>query len=224
MRAFLIGFSTIFLLSTVIADYVPKHPKPLKEIIVKKKKPDVNFIKDPLLVVDSKVLARHMFRNYKDVSVAKKKIILQAIFKSAHKYNINPLILYSIADIESDMRFWIKHANVYVNVTKNGKKRRIKTAAVGLCGVIWEIWGERLREHGIAEVKSDLYDPAVNIEAAAFIIDYNRKLPIVKGAKSKIESALLRYYGVIPGQKNEYFNKVKNVIFSIVYSELFKTS
>ena len=229
MRLLLIGLSTVAVLGLGIAktEYIYNPEKHIKITATKPQEPIKNqrrnFLVDPLLVVNSKLLAKHMFRNYKDVSAAKKKVILQAIFKSAQKYNINPLILYSIADIESDMRFWIKHANVYVNITKNGKKRRIKTAAIGLCGVIWEIWEERLKKHKIAEVKSDLYDPVVNIEAAAYIIDYNRKLPIVKGAKSKIESALLRYYGVIPGQKNEYFNKVKNVVFSIVYSELFGT-
>lgn len=228
MRLLWIGLSTIAVLGLGIAktEYTYNSQDNIKAAIIesqKKIKKQPNFLTDPLLVVNSKLLAKHMFRNYRDVSVSKKKDILQAIFKAAQKYNINPLILYSIADIESDMRFWINHANVYVNVTKNGKKRRIKTAAIGLCGVIWEIWEERLKKEGIAEVKSDLYDPVVNVEAAAYIINYNRKLPIVRGAKSKIESALLRYYGVIPGQKNAYFNKVKNVIFSIVYSELFET-
>jgi len=183
-----------------------------------------------ILTVSKKTLIKHAIMHYKDISLEKKKEILNEIFKVAKEYDINPIIIYSIIDVESDMRFWIKHPPVRVKVPLDANKTKfktIKTQAIGLGGVIWEIWKYDLQREEIAQVKSDLYDPKINIRAIAYIYDTYRKLPLLKGTDSKAQSALLRYYGIMmnkDGKVNQsYYQKISKSIFSIIQYSLFQS-
>jgi hypothetical protein len=53
-------------------------------------------------------------------------------------------------------------------VTVHGRK--ISSYAIGLGGVMWCFWGDSLKANHIAETKSDLYLPDVNVMASGYIL------------------------------------------------------
>ena len=154
-------------------------------------------------------------KHYSKLSSANRKIILDTVIAESTKYNINPIILYSLLHVESSMRFWIQHTPVNIIIKK--KKRRIQ--AVGLGGVVWEWWGDKLKVAGIAEVRSDLFNPEVNIKSAAFILNEFSKMDKLKGTKSKDESMLRRYFG---GNFKSYSDKIDKKVMSIVRPNLYR--
>lgn len=167
-------------------------------------------------VMINRVTLENNLKYYTKLSPKNKKIILDTVISEAKKYNINPLILYSLLDVESSMRFWIEHPKILVTFN-DGKKRYIR--AVGLGGVVWEWWGDALKKNKIAEVRSDLFGPETNIKAVAFILNEFSKRKMLKGCKSKDESMLRRYFG---GNFKSYSDKIDKKVISLVRPNLYR--
>jgi len=192
-----------------------KFEKP-KERIVYKEKIVYKTDKDVILNITRKTLEEDI-KNYKDISNDSRKQIIESLFKYSKEYNINPIIIYSIIATESSFKFWIKHSQVTV---KDAKGRMVQTRAIGLGGVIYEIWNDKLN---FIETKSDLYKIDKNIHAVFGIIKILKEKPLMEGTKTKIESAFLRYFG--GGKKNTwYVRKVNAVLSNIIKKELYTKS
>jgi len=168
------------------------------------------------LVYVSKIeLLEDLQRNYAETSMKTKLLILETIISESEKYGMNPLILYSLCYVESSFRHWLEHDTATIN--KNGKP--VKIRAVGLTGVVWEWWGDKLQDAGIAETRGDLFDPVTNIKAGAFVYNQMYHMERHKSAKFKDESALLRYFG---GDYIAYLNRIDAKIATFVRPNLFR--
>jgi len=168
------------------------------------------------LVYVSKIeLLEDLQRNYAETSMKTKLLILETIISESEKYGMNPLILYSLCYVESSFRHWLEHDTATIN--KNGKP--VKIRAVGLTGVVWEWWGDKLKDAGIAETRGDLFDPVTNIKAGAFVYNEMYHMEMHKSAKFKDESALLRYFG---GDYIAYLNRIDAKIATFVRPNLFR--
>lgn len=154
-------------------------------------------------------------KNYQDVSLKTKIAILETIIQEAQKYNINPLILYSMCYTESSFKPWMEHE--LVSIVKDGKPMKVR--AVGLMGVLWEWHGQKLKDAGIAETRGDLFDPVTNIKAGAFIYNQYYHMDMHKSANYKDESALLRYFG---GDYFSYVQKIDSKIATFVRPNLYR--
>lgn len=141
--------------------------------------------------------------------------IIKAIIETSKKYNINPLILYSISHVESSFRFWIEHDRVKQTIND----KTIYVRAVGLNGIIWEWWEKELKENNIATSRSDLFYPKINIEAAGLIYSILRNREQLKGTNSKEESALRRYFG---GNFKSYSDKINEKMIKMIYESFFE--
>lgn len=147
---------------------------------------------------------------YPHLSAKHRDRILSAITTASSRYNINPLILYSIIYTESTFRWWLIHA---IPKTKD------KDPAIGLGGIRHSIWGDQLKSAGIIDVKSDLFDIEPNILAIAFIYDHYRSQPLLSGTTSADMSAMLRYFG---GNHKEYFTRIDDKISSMLKAKIYK--
>ena len=168
-----------------------------------------------IVYVGKEDLLNDLMTHYPDVSTKTKIAILETIISEAEKYNMNPLILYSIAYTESTFRHWLEHD--LVTIQKNGKPQKIR--AVGLMGTVWEWWGDKLKDAGIAETRGDLFDPITNIKAGAFIYNEMYHMEMHKSARYKDESALLRYFG---GDYISYVQKIDAKIAQFVRPALYR--
>lgn len=163
---------------------------------------------------------------YDHLSDNTKSLYANMIITSADNHKIDPFDLASIIDAESRYQLWEKHKDVYVRVPLDkdyNKSKMMKTNAVGLSGIIYEIWKYKLADKGINQ-KEDLYFPSVNIEASAIIFKHMMDMGNIN-KYTAAESGILRYYGVIKdesGNVNEVYlnkiNKVKNKL-NKYYSE-----
>ena len=131
-------------------------------------------------------------------------LILGTIIEEAEKYDFSPYILYAIFWQESRFKAHIEHPFIYVK----GKRTR----AVGLGGVVWEWWDQKLIKNDIADVRADLFDPETNIRASAFILNEFRKMKQLQGTQNKLESALARYYGSVKSGYHKRILKIANKI------------
>jgi len=166
-------------------------------------------------VIINRELLKANLDYYTKLSPKIRSIILENVITEANRYNINPIILYSLLHVESTMRFQIQHSLVTIKI---GKKR-LKVRAVGLGGVVWEWWDEQLKKEGIAQTRSDLFLPDVNIKAVAYILNEMYKKPMLKGCKSQDESMLRRYFG---GNFKSYYEKIDKKVMSIVRPNLYR--
>ena len=188
--------------------------KVLKPKIIYKEKIVYRNKADSIITISKDTLIKDI-KNYKNISSANKALILQSIYKYSKKYNINPLIIYAVLATESSFRFWIKHGLVTIIV----KDKKIKTRAIGIGAIIYEWWGPELIKNHIIETKSDLYNIPNNIEATCYILSKNMEKPILKGLKTKQESAFLRYFG---GSKATwYVDRVNKVLANLLKTELY---
>ena len=147
---------------------------------------------------------------YPHLSAKHRDRILSAITTASSRYNINPLILYSIIYTESTFRWWLIH---------DIPKTKDKDQAIGLGGIRHSIWGDQLKSAGIIDVKSDLFDIEPNILAIAFIYDHYRSQPLLSGTTSADMSAMLRYFG---GNHKEYFTRIDDKISSMLKAKIYK--
>ena len=148
---------------------------------------------------------------YKHLSNAQRDIILTSIAKASDKYNISPIVIYGLIGVESSFRPWITHRQV----TIKGKKDN----GIGLGGIISIWWLDKLRQAGIVETKSDLYNAANNIQAIGYILAEYKKMPLVKGTSDPITSALRRYFG---GNYKNYSEKIKRQVGTIIFAKIYK--
>jgi hypothetical protein len=93
-------------------------------------------------------------------------LIQLSMQKASHEYRLPMILMHAIFKVESDYRYWIEHPKVRVVV--HGKT--ITANAIGLGGVMWCFWGDSLKANRIAETKSDLYLPEVNVMASGYIL------------------------------------------------------
>lgn len=147
---------------------------------------------------------------YPHLSVKHRDRILSAITTASSRYNINPLILYSIIYTESTFRWWLIH---------DIPKTKDKDQAIGLGGIRHSIWGDQLKSAGILDVKSDLFEIEPNILSIAFIYDHYRSQPLLSGATSADMSAMLRYFG---GNHKEYFTRIDDKISFMIKAKIYK--
>jgi len=160
-------------------------------------------------------LLKDINKMYPHISTKVKETIVKTILSESKKYNINPLIIYSLIHTESTMRPWIEHKRVLINI--NGKKKYIQ--AVGLGGIVWEWWGKQLKEANIAEVRSDLFDPVVNIKAVVFVYNTFYLKKKHKKADTQDESAMIRYFG---GGYKSYFNKIDSKVAQLIRTKMYR--
>lgn len=147
---------------------------------------------------------------YSHLSAKHRTRILSAITAASTRYDINPLILYSIIYTESTFRWWLIH---------DVPKTKDKDSAIGLGGIRHSIWGDQLKSAGIIEVKSDLFEIEPNILSIAFVYDYYRKQPLLSGTTSTDMSAMLRYFG---GNHKEYFTRIDDKVSSLIKAKIYK--
>jgi len=132
-------------------------------------------------------------------------IIVSAMEKNCKKYDLPIGLLHGIFRTESEYRFYLDHAKININV--HGKS--ISTNAIGIGGIVWEFWEEKLKLHGIAETKTDLYLPEVNIEASCYILRSIIDEEVGNSDQYNIISKIItRYYGAY---SKEYFAKMQRV-------------
>lgn len=152
---------------------------------------------------------------YPHISASNKALIMEAIAKISDKHQLNPLIVYSLIAVESSFRWWIEHPLVSVQ-DSNGKS--VKTKAIGLGGIVYEIWGKELVEAKIIESKSDLYSIDKNIYSIGYIYSKLKAMQLHPKANNPIESGLIRYFG---GGYRSYFDKIDSNIASMFSNKLY---
>lgn len=141
-----------------------------------------------------------------EISKYVQSLILESIDSCSSKYNLPIGLLHSIFRVESEYRFYIDHPTININV----RGSNVTTRAIGLGGIVWEFWSDSLRKHEIAESKSDLYLPEINIRAASYIL----RLMIDEESKKDSNSSIFlnrvvkRYYGAY---SEEYMKKMERV-------------
>lgn len=195
-------------ITSVKVNEVSKETKPKTEEVFAFNNSFINLTKDDL---------EKDLKQYSNISNRVKKDIIETVLTVANQYKINPLIIYSLLHAESSMNFFIEHTPVVQNINN----KQVKTNALGLGGVIWEWHSDDLIREGIAEVKSDLYDPKINIRATAFVYDKMYKLEKIKDAKSQDESAMLRYFGAA---NKGYFERIDAKIGSMIAEKLYRNN
>ena len=146
---------------------------------------------------------------YPHLSAKHRDRILSAIISASKQYDINPLILYSIIYTESSFRWWLIH---------DIPKTKDKDPAIGLGGIRYSIWGDKLKLAGIIDVKSDLFEIEPNIHSIAYIYDHYRKQPLLSGATSSDMSAMLRYFG---GNHKEYFIRIDDKVSALTKAKIY---
>ena len=162
-------------------------------------------------------LYNNLRNKYPHVSAANRDLLMESIAKASDTYNINPLVLYSLIAVESSFRWWIDHPTVKVQDTAT--KKTVETRAVGLGGIVHEIWGIELKKAGIIETKADLYSISHNITSIAYVYSKLKELPLHPKATNPIESGLIRYFG---GGYRSYFNKIDAQIASLLRSKVYQ--
>jgi len=201
-----------------ITEELQKTKKSL-EIITKSKNDltsEIQEIKKKSLIQFTKAdIMKDIIIHYNGISNRVKKVIIETILEESIKYDINPLILYSLIHTESSMRYWIEHKPTFVVIDK----KKIKIKAVGLGGVVYEWWGEKLKKAKILSVRSDLFDPAINIRATAFVYNELFKMKKHPKATTQDESAMIRYFG---GGYKSYFKKIDDKIASLIGNKMYR--
>jgi hypothetical protein len=122
-------------------------------------------------------------------------LIQLSMQKASYQYRLPLILMHAIFKVESDYRYWIDHPKVRVIV--HGKT--ITTNAIGLGGVMWCFWSDSLKANHIAETKSDLYLPDVNVMASGYIlrtlIDEEARNNPELSKLNILNNVIRRYYG-----------------------------
>jgi len=192
--------------------YMKNHPivknkivyTPVKQIVYKNKK-------GVIIDITYENLAQDLVINYSFLSKNQQVQILSAIKKASEKYNINPLVIYSLISVESSFRFYIQSPKRLV-VGSDGKKHYDR--AVGLCSIIFSIWGNSLRKAKILSTKTELYQIEPNIMAGSYILKVLRDR-----YKGDMIKALEAYFGKSNYAK-VYQRKIRTKIGSLIEKEI----
>jgi len=103
---------------------------------------------------------------YDYLSPSVRQEILDSLYGANKRFKVPIGLMHAVTRTESEYRFWIKHPTVTTKIS--GKM--VTTNAVGMGGVIWEIWGDTLKYFNVAYNKSDLYLPGIGITAQACVL------------------------------------------------------
>jgi len=215
IRLILVCIAILFTILLVIYDTVklPISTSTVKPTLIPVVKPTLIPTQDSQYIVSVTIgdLEQDLISNYSHLSTNQRQVLLDAIMNASNTYNVSPLVLYSIASVESSFRPWITHSQIKIK----GKYDN----AIGLTGVVFSWWGKALKEKHILETKSDLYNPTVNITACAFIFNNMKNQPLKKGTNNPSESAMRRYFG---GNFKSYSDKIKAKMGSIIFKKIYK--
>jgi len=188
------------------------HSPNVEITIAPKPMPNVS---NSYITIGKEDLLQDIKDNYPTTPIRAKQEIIATGLEMQELYNINPLITYFVGHAESSMNPYILHNEVTIKI--NGKKIRVR--AIGLQGIVYEWWGESLIKAGIITNRADLFDPVLNIRAFGFIYNTLYKMPMHKSAKSKEESALLRYFG---GDFPAYSKRISSKINYFIANKLYR--
>jgi len=151
------------------------------------------------------IFIRSDLDEYEFLSTKLKDNIVNTIDIASKEYNLPPILLHAIFQIESDYRFNIDHPIVNIKI----KGKLTKCWARGLGGIMWDCWSDSLKSHNIAETSSDLYIPQNNIEATGFILKDIINKELQKSNDIWIISRIVKqYYG---DWNHDYEQKLKEV-------------
>ena len=190
--------------------YFNTHPQPKPTIETKIEQViEYRLPNNLLLYLTIEDLEADLIKNYPYISATQRRIILDAIVSTSKVYKVDPLILYAICAVESSFRWWLVHDKIKV---LNYQNKPVETHAIGIGGIVYEIWEPKLKEANILQTRSDLYDPAVNIKAIGLIYSELYKLPLKDKAYHPAQSALIRYFG---GNYQVYFKRIDDVIVQL---------
>ena len=164
-----------------------------------------------ILNITYKTLAKDLATNYNFLSKNQQVQILNAIKKANKIYGINPLVIYSLISIESSFRFYTQSPKRLV-INSDGKKQYDK--AIGLCSIIYSIWGKQLKKVKILSTKTELYDIEPNIMAGSYILKV-----LQDRNKGNTIKALESYFGKSNYAKI-YQKKIKAKIGSLIEKEI----
>jgi hypothetical protein len=211
LLAFGISWMIVPIISAIRYSPTPTTIEVIKEVKVPTEPKGV------IVTVTIEDLYNDLSSRYPHISTTNKQLLMEAIAKSADKYSISPLVLYSLIAVESSFRWWIEHPKVTVQDTTT--KKSVNTRAIGLGGIVYEIWGQELKDKGIIETKADLFSISHNIEAISYIYSKLKSQPLHPKASNQIESGLIRYFG---GGYVSYFNKIDKEIARIIKGKVYK--
>lgn len=206
-------------ISAFLAIQLYKYTIPLPEPITKEVVREVKVPTTPKGVIVNltiKDLYNDLSTRYSHISSTHRHEIMEAIAYVSDKHNISPLVIYCLISVESSFRWWIQHPLATV---QDYNKKKVKTRAVGLGGVIYEIWGKELVSNKVIETKSDLYTIKGNIHSIGYIYSKLKAMPLHPKAKNSIESGLIRYFG---GGYKSYFNKIDKEIAQLLKLKVYK--
>lgn len=172
-------------------------------------------VRDHIMELTVEDMYNDLSARYPHISQENRDTIILSIAKAADKYKVNPLVLYSIIAVESSFRWWILHPQVTV---QDHEGNSVKTRAIGLGGVVYEIWGIKLKEAGIITTKADLFQIERNIDAIGFIYSTLKAKPLHPKANNSTESGLIRYFG---GGYRSYFDKIDTEIVNMFRNKLY---
>ena len=141
---------------------------------------------------------RSRMSHYRGISASDKSAFIKSILKWSKHYGIDFKVITAVVETECSFNIKAKHpvVNIEVPLDKHwNSSKKMKTRADG-AGVIFWLWKFRLVDIGIHNRK-ELLVIDNNIHAVCMVINYYKNKRRIKGSDSIIESALLRYYGVI---------------------------
>jgi len=170
-----------------------------------------------LVSITKEDIASNLVTNYPHISESNRVVILETVFSVSDRYAISPLVLYSIIAVESSFRWWLEHDLATVQSTETNKP--VKTRAIGLGGIIFEIWGKELKEANIIATKSDLFNIVNNINAIGYIYSKLKAMPLHAKANNAIESGLIRYFG---GGYVSYFEKIDREVVKLIKEKVYR--
>ncbi len=203
------------LVATTKAEPIKAVATSVEAVVEKPKAISVKCIDESFISVTKQDLVIDIMSNYHNVPTRAKREIIDTLIEESQKYAINPMITYSAGHTESSMNPYVIHKDMIITI---GDKK-VKINAMGLNGIVYEWWGEKLIAAGIITNRADLLDPILNIKSFCFIYNELRKMPMHQSATNKDQSALLRYFG---GDYKSYLDRIDTKIGDLIASKLYK--
>lgn len=194
MRRTLVCVIILFIIQGVLLFWCylehKKHfeKNPTKEVETEVQfEPQINAVDLEMLeIVKTKMFQDLIKYNY--INELRAYEIIKEIKKNSSIYNVKPEFLYAVLWRESRFRNDVEHKRVFVKSLKKDVQ------AVGMGAIIWEFWGQDLKQNTSLKEKDDLNIWKKNIEATAYILGYLKTKPKLKERSLK-ESVTIRYYG-----------------------------
>lgn len=171
-----------------------------------------------LLLFSSNVYASDIIKDYvKDhVSSWEATAISNSITKYSKQYELDPIIILAIIEVESSFRY---------NATSKTKSGSVRD--YGLMQINNQVWIKDKHKNniitkGIINIPSDLYNIDLNIKSGTFILDktrsycisWHKNKTLSKRNFSSIQHCMIASYNG-SSKKERYYSKVINVIDNI---------